>query len=433
MSPLSFAEVRNSFIRHYETLEFRHLPRASMLHPSIPMSFVMSAGLVQIESALESDQLASGDRFLLVQDCFRHFDKRRVTKEPHHLSLFEMSGAFEFGEFNHSKVIEKLWTFIVKELKVDPERIWASYFEGGKIGGSKVGQDTESYEAWRKAGAKKEQIVALPKEENFWMQGGMTSGNNREGGRKCGSNAELFFDKGKSYSCSKNCMPSCRCGRFVEFANVLFVQYDFLEQEDTLRSIELPFAETVIGNERLAMVTQDKQEVFDIDSYRKLRAYLQKVVGASEVKGGEVLSDMNLVIDHLRALSVLVADAAPPPGRGGRAHIIKGLIRGVLSRLMVLGVPPEKLLETTLAKIEREFLKPDELTPQNRKKVIEYFAMDERRFNKTVKAGQKYILNKLKQQRESGLTDEHVEFIEKRLGVPEILINKIVQEEGLYL
>ena len=369
---MGYTEIRKLFLSYYTELNFTSLPRAKMLHPSIPMSFVMSAGLVQIESSLKKGKLREGDKYVLIQDCFRHFDKKRVAKEPNHLSLFEMSGAFEFGQFNQIDVMSKLWDLIVNHIKVDPDRIWASYYEGGFIGRDYVNRDEKSLLAWQKLGIDPKQIIALSKEDNFWMQGGDTlEGEHHK--RKCGTNSELFFDKGEHFKCSNSCKPGCRCGRFIEFANVLFVQYEFLEKSERLLTLDLPFAETVIGNERVAMIRQDESNVFDISSYADLHGFVRSFIQEKQLSDEFIYENVNIILDHLRAINILVMDGAPPPGRGGRAHIMKGLIRGVLARLIVLGIPFDCFIETALDQIKKTFSNSIGYEDSNKQNMIDFF------------------------------------------------------------
>jgi alanyl-tRNA synthetase len=138
------AEIRQRFVEYYQQRDFQLLPRASMLHPSIPMSFVMSAGLVQVETSLAKTKNRSGNKFVLVQDCFRHFDLDKIGKDNVHLSLFEMPAAFVFGEDTERNAIKYIWELTTNVLGIDPQKLWVSYFEGDEVEGHRVTEDTLS-------------------------------------------------------------------------------------------------------------------------------------------------------------------------------------------------------------------------------------------------------------------------------------------------
>ncbi len=429
---MNYPTVRNRFLQYFNQLDYATLSRAPMLHPSIPMSFVMSAGLVQVESGLYSGEVMMGDKYVLIQDCFRHFDQKRVQSGQNHLSLFEMSGAFEFGDVQRSHDLEKIWKFVTEILEIDRSRIWVTYFAGDRIGQETMPADRDSYDCWKSLGIEEHRIVGLSKSDNFWIQGGNLKDGHLES-RKCGPNSEIFFDKGAQYACGEQCKPGCRCGRFIEFANILFIQYELFEHSQSLRKLSIPFVESVIGNERVAMVIQEKQSVFDIDSYAYLRKELVSFVDETSLPQIVFKRNMNTIIAHLRALYILVSDGAPPPGRGGRAHIIKGLIRAVVARLIILDIPHNPFLDYTLDKIIAIFGESIDYRSGGKSKIIDYFEMDADRFAKTLKRGQRHILRFIKDNSASNLSKSQIQFFEKQLGVPRIIIHKIAKENGIYI
>ncbi len=194
------SEIRKRFVEYYQDLDFQLLPRTPMMHPSIPMSFVMSAGLVQVETSLASAKNRSGNKFVLVQDCFRHFDLHTTGKDNTHRSLFEMPGAFMFGSNGRFEPIQRMWEVATDILGVNPERLWATFFNGETLGSQTLPCDRESYGAWREVGISENRLVGLGVKDNYWIQGG---GMQHIPGsfRKCGPNTELFYDRGEEYSC----------------------------------------------------------------------------------------------------------------------------------------------------------------------------------------------------------------------------------------
>ena len=428
---MRYTTVRNRFLNYFKELNYAQLERASMLHPSIPMSFVMSAGLVQVESSLKLNKIKEGNKFVLIQDCFRHFDQKKVvSNSQNHLSLFEMSGAFEFGEINQLHTIKKIWNFIINDLKISKNQIWVTYFKGDRIGNNEISEDLATYHAWQSIGINEKRIVGLSKKDNFWIQGGSLENANIKS-RKCGTNSEIFFDKGESYNCGGFCQPSCDCGRFIEFANILFIKYKFTDENQPLQKLATPFAETVIGNERVAMILQNKSVVFKIDSYSYLREDIAAFANTTSLDSSLAVQSINVIMDHLRAIYMLVADGAPPPGKGGRSHIMKKLIRGVVSRLIILDIPMESFIQFALEKIITRFGDKIDYNSSIKSKILFYFKTDSDRFIRTIEKGQRRILNFVKNNSEEKLSSSQIYYFEKTLGVPQVIIHKIAQENGI--
>ncbi|MCD4738593.1 MAG: hypothetical protein K8R89_04965, partial [Anaerolineae bacterium] len=271
-------EIQQRFVDYYESLDFRSLPRAPMLHPSIPMSFVMSAGLIQVETSLAHAEDRDGDKFVLVQECFRHFDLDRVGTDDYHLSLFQMPGAFVFGPDGKATTIERMWTLATSILGIDQEHLWASYFRGGEVLNEHISSDKIAHQTWLDVGIPESHIVGLGATDNYWIQGGGIEGMQTP--RKAGPNTELFYDRGGEYACGPECQPSCKCGRFIEFSNSLFICREQNSQDESLHPMAEPFAETVIGSERVAMILQNAPSVFDTVNYHPIMETIHRFVHA---------------------------------------------------------------------------------------------------------------------------------------------------------
>ena len=422
------AEIRQKFVEYYEKLGFQFLPRAPMMHPSIPMSFVMSAGLVQVETSLANTKDRSGNQFVLVQDCFRHFDLERIGTDNIHLSLFEMPGAFVFDVNGRQTTIRRMWNLATEVLGIDPQRIWVSYFGGDQIGGQELPRDELTYHAWREVGVPAERLVGLGR-DNYWMQGGGMQ-HTTSAFRKCGPNTELFYDLGQEKVCSSTCRPGCRCGRFVEFSNSLFISSNFHPETHELLPIDDPFTETVIGTERVAMILQKVPSVFDIDSYRSIIDMIHQFVTPDGLPDPLIRESERVIADHLRALYVLVADGAPPPGKNGRKRIMKLLIRAIITRQIVLGVRSEKsfpkLIESVLKIIDN-----NSQPLQIEKKLKEYFDNESHRFQKTIEQGKREFERMLGKNQRQTLSGSQILSLEKEYGLPRPLICDLLRQKNL--
>lgn len=421
-------EIRHSFVAYYRRLGFRVLPRAPILHDSVPMSFVMSAGLVQIETALAQLTERTNNQYVLVQECFRHFDIEKVGTDVYHLSLFEMPGAFRFGVGGQTAVIEQMWQLATGVLRIPPDRIWISYFDGGTYSGHTLAADERTFTTWRQLGVPPHRLVGLGLEGNYWRQSGILSGDGQP--RKCGPHTEMFYDRGASLTCSAECRPGCACGRFMEFANTLFISHHYDPKTNELIPLAEPFTETVIGTERVATISQHAASVFDIESYRPIIECIRQCTPANHLPENLRTACEQVIADHLRALYVLVADGAPPPGKDGRERIVKRLIRGVLTRQILLGMDSQEFLPAALRQISCSFA-DSELAPASPDAtLLDYFAAETARFSRTIKQGQRQLRQFVRRDRRQLLAGHEVVFFEKQCGLPRPLLDTLIEQEG---
>jgi alanyl-tRNA synthetase len=424
---LSSFDIGERFVRYYQKMGFELLPSAPLLDPSIPMTFVMSAGLVQVETALDQLGHSNGDSYVLRQKCFRHFDLDSVGKSNVHLSLFEMPGAFTFGPDGKAATIQQMWTLVTKALEIVPDRLWVTYFAGGMKGDHQFPPDVETYQAWRRIDFPEERIVALGPDDNFWMQGGGIDGH--ESNRKCGPNTEVFFDRGEAWRCSAACRPGCHCGRFIEFANSLFIFAEIDEETGGLRLMDRPFNETVIGTERVAMILQGKPSVFDIDCLQPLVDKVQSFCNGLETNDLTERAKQ-IISDYVRALLFLVADGAPPPGKGGRQRIVKLLIRGVLTQQRILDISTSAFLSELIDTIIATYSEQYPELAGGRQLLLDYFASERVRFEETLQRGYRQ-LDRLVQTNKGALSEDQVIDLVKRHGVPLPLIEAALRQRGL--
>ncbi len=422
-------EVRNSFINYYQDLGFKLLPRASMLHDSIPMSFVMSAGLVQVESSLALINQDQTSEYVLVQKCFRHFDLDRVGQDDIHLSLFEMPGAFVFEKDAKENAIVRMWQLATQVLGIDPAKIWITYFKGDQVTGQVRERDALTYKTWINLGVEQNRIIGRNADHNYWLQSDSLKTDDTEL-RKAGPNTEMFFDRGQAFACGPTCQPGCRCGRFVEFANSLFISYQLQPQSNHFEPLHNPFVETVIGTERVVMITQGVSSVFDTTDFVPIIDLINQYVTNKDIPQALYVTSIRVIADHLRALYVLVADGAPPPGKNGRERIIKLLIRQIITRQLVLGIQDNAFLPDALQVIAA-IIDPTEIPPGTIPKVMASFSGESSRFEQTIDRG--FCKLKMILTRNSGksLNGKEIVTLEKQWGLPAILIERQLNQRGL--
>lgn len=427
-------KIRQLFIDHYGDQGYELLPRAKLLHPSIPMSFVMSAGLVQVESVLaEQKKIFSGNKFVLVQRCFRYFDMDKVGLDNRHLSLFDMAGAFVFGVDPERDAIPQLWDFITQTIGIDPTRIWATYFAGAQINGKNIPADERAKQRWVDMGLNPDRIVGLKEDDNFWVQGpGLNFDDNTPYVRKCGPHTELFYDFGEHMRCGMQCRPGCSCGRFIEFANILFVEFEIDKKTGFWSKMDTPFVESVIGVERVTTISQRGISVFDLPKYQRLiQAIEQRIPDNLDLPCEWKMFGSQVIADHILALYTLVSDGAPKPGKDGRARIMKLLIRQVVTQQMVLKISNPYVIK---ALIENAALILDPC-PDNRaavsSKLLRYYENARKIFEKTVIKGIAELNHYLELNGGRDLSGCQVVALEKEKGLPHTIIRAEMHVKGI--
>lgn len=422
------SEIRQRFVSYYQEHGFDLLPRAPMLHPSIPMSFVMSAGLEQVETSLSESDNRPGNKFVLVQDCFRHFDLDAVGTDNTHLSLFEMPGAFVFGKNQRRNRIHLMWKLITETLGIDPERIWVSYFSGDRRAGLEFQADRRTCQAWRDIGVRPDRLVGMGIPHNYWIQGNGIQ-KKSPGSRKCGPSTELFYDLTPGRPCGENCVPGCGCGRFIEFSNSLFITHNLDHETNTLKPMADPFSETVIGTERIAMISQNARSVFDTTDYHSFIKIIRQSVTRKDVPPYLIRESECVIADHLKALCKLVAHGAPRPGKNGRERIVKLLIRRIITRQIILGVRSRNFPLTLIHLLVRTNGNRPAVNIQERTKA--YFDTESPRFYKTLERGARQMETMLGKNRGKPLSCSQILELEKEWGLPHQIASLILREKGL--
>jgi alanyl-tRNA synthetase len=346
----SCKSISDAFLYAHSKDGFETLPPSSLLHESVPMSFVMSAGLIQVENELDKIVKKTGGKFAFTQPCFRHFDVRQVGIDTTHLSLFHMSAAFYIGCSQRETVLPRLWNFLIEVLKLEKAHLWVTYLDDDEFG-----RDQRTFDCWRNVGVDKSRLIGLNQKHCFWRQ--RSTGQIASDGKKCGPHTEVFFER-VNVSCTKDCDQgnpgSCRCGRFVEISNSLFIE-NYISDNNKLIPADTVFAECVIGIERLAMIIQRVADVHHVDRFNGLRESLNPHIPKRVVASIE--GSINIILDHLSALDILVGDGAPEPGRGGRRTIIRKLARGAMTEMLLHGIHPKELFLSLQDRIQEKSLK----------------------------------------------------------------------------
>jgi alanyl-tRNA synthetase len=419
-----------SFFDFFQNTGYTTIPGSSLLDPSVPMAFVMSAGLVQVESSASRHDDQMGSKYALMQNCFRYFDMTLVGNSDIHLSLFQMLGAFTFGPVDKSDIISKICILLTDIYHIPSKRLWATYFSGDRIACCDFGEDGESRTAWLETGISHDRIIGLKGESNFWKQSATMVG--MEHAPKCGPNTELFFDRGEHLACGKECLPGlCDCGRFVELVNILFIMYNIDEETQTVETLDSPFSEAVIGKERLEMVLEGVSSVYETTCIKPILNHIESFVKTDKLHHHHANLHIRTIADHFRALLFLTADGAPPPGKGGRARLMRKLIRGLLSSNKILDINEPSFFHS-LSDLFMEwhpYFKNNLTTVKDT--VLRYIEEERVRFDATLKKGFKRLSLLVSNRSYPYISGAEIVDIEKNNGIPISLLKEALDKKEI--
>jgi alanyl-tRNA synthetase len=424
--------INERFVDYYQSLGFKYLPGTSLLHPSIPMTFVMSAGLAEVETALaQAGGRSPENDYVLVQNCFRHFDVDRIGHSDLHLSLFQMPGAFSFGHNCCRTTTKRMWSLLTDELGIDPDRLWATYFAGGEVAGHHFDADLDTRQTWWDIGLPEDRVIGLGVDHNFWKQGGGIDG--KATSRKCGPNTEVFFNRGSELACGPDCQPGCQCGRFVEFANSLFIFAKIDAETGALSLMAEPFTETVIGTERVAMIVENKPTIFEIETVKPIVECLRTFYAFTQKEDTsfDAAQSERILVDHLRALVYLTADGAPPPGKGGRRRLMRILIRRALAQMKVLDVDPACCLPVLLSQVVALAGNRHPDLEDGRNGLLAYMENERRVFEHTLSRGYRQLDRLLARNNGATLAGGELVSLVKQFGIPVSLLKVTMARRGI--
>ena len=336
MGRMQSSEIRRRFLDFFEQRGHRLYPSASLVPHNDPTVLLTTGGVQQfIPYFLGQDRPAS-TRAMSAQKCFRTPDIEEVG-DWHHLTFFEMLGNFSFGDYFKKEAIEWAWEFLTQELKIPPERLWITIFEGDED----APEDVEAKEFWMGVGVPEHKIFGLPKSENWWGPPGETG--------PCGPCSEVYYDHGEEFANGDPAEdPKYGPGgdegdpRFLEIWNLVFNQYEQLKDK-TFIPLSKTGIDTGLGLERTTAAVQDVLYVYDTDVYARIFQKANEYTGIS--LGDSAMTDraLRIVADHARGMAFLIADGVRP-GNQRREYVLRRIIRrAMLQAHSRLGMGPGQL------------------------------------------------------------------------------------------
>jgi alanyl-tRNA synthetase len=367
------AEIREGYLQFFESKGHRRLPSAPLVPPPEDTStLLISAGMQPLKPFFLGQREAPASLIVTYQKCFRTTDIDEVGLDGYHLSFFEMMGNFSIGEYFKEGAVELAWELMRDHLKIDFDKLWVSVFAGDP--GLGLGEDEVAIAAWEAVGQPRERIVGLPRTENFWQAG--------ETG-PCGPCSEMYYDRGPELSCGRpDCGPGCPCERYLEFWNLVFMQYD-LGADGKLTELPKPVIDTGLGLDRTAAVQQGVISVYETDGFQALMDWIEAESGVAWTSSEKATKAHRIIADHGRGMTFCVADGVLPSNEG-RGYVLRRVIRRAVQQARGIGLSDLWRISDLVVDQMRQWY-PE--LGENRDRIRETIKAEEERFSQTLERG----------------------------------------------
>lgn len=316
-------QIRSNFLNFFQGNNHRLVKSSSLVPESDPTLLFTNAGMVQFKNTFLGIQKRDYSRACSSQKCMRvsgkHNDLEEVGRSKSHNTFFEMLGNFSFGDYFKKEAIEFAWEFVIDWMKIPRDKIWASVYM----------DDEESFELWQKiAGLDAGRITRLGEKDNFWSMGDTGP---------CGPCSEIFYDFGENLGCGKpDCNPGCDCGRFMEFWNLVFMQY-FVDEKGNRSPLPKVCVDTGMGFERLVRIKTGVDSIFDIDLFSSVIKMTEEIADIEYDVCADIAIPFRIIADHIRALTFLISDGVIPSNEG-RGYILRRILRRAAKAGKELGI-----------------------------------------------------------------------------------------------
>jgi alanyl-tRNA synthetase len=412
------AEIRDLFIQHF--VERGHLAGepASLVPAGDPSVLFTTAGMQQYKPYFLGVDTPPSTRITTCQRSFRTSDIENVGKTARHLTFFEMLGNFSFGDYFKAEAIQ--WALeLSDQLGIPRNRVWVSVFGGD----DQVPADDEAVELWKSHGFPAERIVRLGRSDNFWGPAGATG--------PCGPCSELYYDYGPEVACDDpDCKPGCDCDRFLEYWNLVFVQYE-MDESGQLRPLAKPSIDTGMGLERIAAITQGVKSVFENDLFAPLVARGADLAGVKPSASPAVSRALRTMAEHARGAAFLVMDGVLP-GNDGRDYVLRRIIRRAVQQGVGIGVEQPFLATLTDAVVDVMGAAYPQLVA-SRDDIAQVVEDEEVRFRRTLEQGMGILTEALRRARDTGteLPAEVAFELHDTYGFPFDLTREIAAESDM--
>ena len=378
-------QLREMFLSFFETKGHLRLPSFSLIPQNDASLLLINSGMAPMKPYFKGEQEPPRHRVCTCQKCIRTGDIENIGKTARHGTYFEMLGNFSFGDYFKHEAIAWSWEFLTSPewVGIDPDRLYPSIYV----------DDDEAFEIWNKEiGIPAERIFRFGKEDNFW----------EHGAGPCGPCSEIYYDRGPEYGCGKpDCTVGCDCDRYMEVWNNVFSQFDN-DGEGHYTELKQKNIDTGMGLERLAVVCQGVDSLFDVDTVMNITHKVSELTGAYYGKSHKMDVSLRVITDHIRSATFMICDGVLPSNEG-RGYLLRRLLRRAARHGKLLGVNEPflyKVIDTVIHENECQY-------PELREKqsyITKVVKTEEENFAKTIDAGMKIFGDLLAEHKANGET-----------------------------
>ena len=410
--PYSLNELRKMFLEFFESKGHLAMKSFSLIPHNDNSLLLINSGMAPLKPYFTGAEIPPRRRVTTCQKCIRTGDLENVGKTARHGTFFEMLGNFSFGDYFKHEAIAWSWEFLTQVVGLDPDRLYPSIYQ----------DDDEAFDIWNKEiGIAPERIFRFGKEDNFW----------EHGAGPCGPCSEIYYDRGEKYGCGKpGCTVGCDCDRYMEVWNNVFSQFNN-DGHNHYTDLIQKNIDTGMGLERLAVVVQDVDSIFDVDTIQALRNKVCDLAGVKYLEKHETDVSIRIITDHIRSATFMISDGIMPSNEG-RGYVLRRLIRRAARHGRLLGIEGKFLAKLSETVIETSKDGYPELE-EKKEFIFNVLTQEEDKFNKTIDQGLS-ILNemeeKLSAEGKKVLDGADAFKLYDTYGFPMDLTKEILEEKG---
>ena len=406
-------ELRRLYLDFFESKGHLKMKSFSLVPHNDNSLLIINSGMAPLKPYFTGQEIPPKRRVTTCQKCIRTGDIENVGKTARHGTFFEMLGNFSFGDYFKTEAIHWSWEFLTEVVGLDANRLYPSIYE----------DDEEAFDIWNKEiGIAPERIFRFGKEDNFW----------EHGAGPCGPSSEIYYDRGEKYGCGKpGCTVGCDCDRYMEVWNNVFSQFNNDGHGHYTDLIQKKI-DTGMGLERLAVVVQDVDSIFDVDTLQALRNKVCEMAGVKYKEDEKQDVSIRVITDHIRSVTFMVSDGIMPSNEG-RGYVLRRLLRRAARHGRLLGIQDKflsKLCETVIEGSKDGYPELEE----KKEFITKVISEEEEKFNKTIDQGLSILADMekaLEEQNKNVLSGEDTFKLYDTYGFPIDLTKEILEEKNI--
>ena len=406
-------ELRRLFLDYFERNGHLVMKSFSLVPHNDDSLLLINSGMAPLKPYFTGQEIPPCRRVTTCQKCIRTGDIENVGKTARHGTFFEMLGNFSFGDYFKHEAIPYAWNFLTKEVGLDPNRLYPSVYV----------DDDDAFNIWvNEMHVDPSRIFKFGKEDNFWEHG--------EG--PCGPCTEIYYDRGEKYGCGKpTCTVGCDCDRYVEVWNVVFSQFNN-DGKGHYTDLVQKNIDTGMGLERLAMVVQDEESIYTVDTNRALLEEVCELAHTKYHENHDKDVSLRIITDHTKSCTFMISDGIMPSNEG-RGYVLRRLIRRAVRHGRKLGITHDFMTDMAKNVIRNNMDGYPELK-EKEPMILEVLAKEEDKFNKTIDSGMEILngmVSALEQEGKKELGGQDAFRLYDTYGFPLDLTREILEEKGI--